>query len=115
MYKAAITDKTGNFRPWNTRLGAARGMRGLGVYSPGEFVSPTWSEGVFQRTDYPFMSPVLGFKAGIASVPNVTGIAAPAPPKGVSGMGLDLSSLTSQPLLLLGGAVAVWYFFFRKR
>lgn len=31
------------------------------------------------------------------------------------GLGLDLSSLTSNPMLLIGLGAAAWYFFFRKK
>jgi hypothetical protein len=64
----------------------------LGVYTPGEFVVPTWSDGVMQRQDYPFMDPSLNFKAPIQSVPAVIGTpTAVAPVTGkaaMAGMGM---------------------------
>jgi len=124
MYKAALTAGGSNFRPWNARLGR---LRGLGVYSPGEYVIPTTSDGLFQRMDYPFMDPGLNFKPGTQSVRNIKQMPAPAaaPPAGVtglgrmyrsSGLGLDLSQLTSSPLFWLAAAGAGYYFFvMRKR
>jgi hypothetical protein len=49
----------------------------LGVYTPGEFTVPTWSDGTMQRQDYPFMDPTLNFKGPVQSIANVTGQAAP--------------------------------------
>jgi hypothetical protein len=68
----------------------------LGVYTPGEFVVPTWSDGVMQRQDYPFMEPSSAFSAAsisakpYSSIPTPAGpVAVPAamPGKGVSGLG----------------------------
>lgn len=75
MYKSAISQSGGSFRPWNQRLGD---------YKKATFYTPT---------------PTVAYAGE-----KVTG-----------GMGLDLSSLTSSPLLLVGVGAAVWYFFFRKR
>ncbi len=75
MYKAAMIDKTGSFRPWNQRLGD---------YRAATFYTPT---------------PTVAY-----SGQKVTG-----------GLGLDLSSLSSSPVVWLGAAAAAWYFFFRKR
>jgi hypothetical protein len=137
MYKAVMTPSaTDNFRPWNTRLGAVahrhrRHLHGLGVYTPGEYVVPTTSDTVFQRQDYPFMDPALSFKPGTQSVNNLKMQLAPAPapgaaaPQGVtglgrlyrsSGLGLDLSSLTSSPIFWLAAAAGAYYFLvMRKR
>lgn len=46
----------------------------LGLYTPGEFVVPTWSDGTMQRQDYPFMEPSIARTA--SSVP--LAISAPA-------------------------------------
>lgn len=75
MYKAAISQSGGNFRPWNARLGD---------YKKATFYVPT---------------PTVAYGGE-----KVTG-----------GLGLDLSSLTSNPLALAVGGFAVWYLFFRKR
>lgn len=75
MYRVAVTDKTGNFRPWNERLGD---------YRRATFYTPT------PTVDYAGQ-PVSG------------------------GLGLDLSSLTSSPLVWIAAAGAAWFFFFRKR
>ncbi len=75
MYKAAISQSGGSFRPWNQRLGD---------YKKATFYTPTSTVAYAGE--------------------RVTG-----------GMGLDLSSLTSSPLVWLGAAAAAWYFFFRKR
>lgn len=48
----------------------------LGIYTPGEFVVPTWSDGVMQRQDYPFMESAGALAAPRMSV--ATSIAAPA-------------------------------------
>ena len=39
----------------------------LGIYVPNEFVVPTWSDGVYQRQDYPFMEPSSAFSAAAIS------------------------------------------------
>lgn len=120
-YKATITGGGSGFRPWNARLGR---LRGMGVYSPGEFVVPTYSDGLFQRQDYPFASPSFTFKPGVSSVPGMLAAPAAEAPKGVTGMGrmyradglgLDLSSLTSSPVFWLALAAGGYYFFLRKR
>ncbi len=120
MYKAALTGGGSGFRPWNARLGR---LRGMGVYSPGEYVVPTTSDGLFQRMDYPFMEPGLDFKPGAQSVRNIRNTAA-APPAGVTGfgrmyradgLGIDLSSLTSSPMFWLAAAAAGYFFFLRRR
>lgn len=67
----------------------------LGVYAPNEFVVPTWSDGVLQRQDYPFMEPSSVFSAAsvaarpYASIPTPAGPSAVAtmPTKGVTGLG----------------------------
>ena len=135
MYKAALTASGGSgFRPWNARLGR---LRGLGVYTPGEYVVPTWSDGIFQRQNYPFVEQKYSFRPGVSSVPGLTlptsvaasaaassSAAIAAPQVGVtglgrmyrsSGLGLDLSQLTSSPVFWLAAAAAGYYFFLRKR
>lgn len=59
----------------------------LGIYTPGEFVVPTWSDGVMQRQDYPFMEP----SGSIASPRMSVAASIPAPvqsarPVGVGSM-----------------------------
>jgi len=49
----------------------------LGIYTPGEFVVPTWSDGTMQRQDYPFMEPSGAIAAARSSVGGAM-IAAPA-------------------------------------
>jgi hypothetical protein len=48
----------------------------LGIYTPNEFVVPTWSDGVYQRQDYPFMEPdssvAGGPRSSVLTVPAVT-------------------------------------------
>jgi hypothetical protein len=41
----------------------------LGLYTPNEFVVPTWSDGVMQRQDYAFMEPQGALSAPRSSVP----------------------------------------------
>jgi hypothetical protein len=48
----------------------------LGLYTEGEFVVPTWSDGVMQRQHYPFWAPLAGG-------PQIPGV---APPAGVKAM-----------------------------
>jgi hypothetical protein len=76
MYKAALVDRAGDFRPWNMRLGD---------YRRATFYTPTPTTAYANQ-------PVSG------------------------GLGLDLSSLKSNPIVLAGAAAAaVWFLFFRKR
>jgi hypothetical protein len=62
----------------------------LGLYTPGEFVVPTWSDGVMQRQDYPFLEPSSALPAPMSSVrATIQTPAGPvaAVPKGTSGLG----------------------------
>jgi hypothetical protein len=67
----------------------------LGLYTPGEFVVPTWSDGVMQRQDYPFMEASSAYSAASVaarpynSIPTPSGPPMVAAPKGVSGLGMD--------------------------
>ncbi len=57
----------------------------LGLYTPGEFVVPTWSDGTMQRTDYPFMDPSI--TSARSSVPlTMTAPAQSVKPAGVGMM-----------------------------
>jgi hypothetical protein len=64
----------------------------LGLYTPNEFVVPTWSDGVYQRQDYPFLEPSSALTAPSQSVraqimsPAVATPAGPVKP-GISGLG----------------------------
>jgi TM2 domain-containing membrane protein YozV len=62
----------------------------LGIYVPNEFVVPTWSDGVLQRQDYPFLEPSSALPAASSSVraqmmPSPAVV--PMPKTGVSGLG----------------------------
>lgn len=68
----------------------------LGVYTPGEFVVPTWSDGVMQRMDYPFLEPDSSLTSPRMSVPTVpamvpisasTGVQSTGRRAAVSGLG----------------------------
>jgi len=61
----------------------------LGLYTPNEFVVPTWSDGVLQRQDYPFLEPSSALPGAANSVRAVVqSPAGPvAVPKGTSGLG----------------------------
>lgn len=60
----------------------------LGLYTPNEFVVPTWSDGVMQRQDYPFMEP-SAISAPRSSVTAVVGQPAQSVrPASVSGLGM---------------------------
>jgi hypothetical protein len=64
----------------------------LGLYTPNEFVVPTWSDGVLQRQDYPFLEPNVSsasnsVRALVASTPAGPVAVPGAKAAGVSGMG----------------------------
>lgn len=58
----------------------------LGLYTPNEFVVPTWSDGVMQRQDYPFMEPQAALSAPRSSVSTM--LAAPAQSVRPAGVGM---------------------------
>jgi len=114
MYHVAATDIPGKSR-------RTFRVSGLGVYTPNEIVMPTVSATVFQRAQYPFVKSDLNFDPGVSSVrlQSASGAScAPPSPKpgvGMSGLGLDLSSLTASPLFWGAALVAGYFLFFRRR
>lgn len=64
----------------------------LGLYVPNEFVVPTWSDGVMQRQDYPFMEPsaISAPRSSVAAViaQGPVAMTAKSPAAGVTGLGL---------------------------
>lgn len=121
MYKAGTTNIPG---------GSRRTFRvsGLGVYTPNEFVVPTWSDGVMQCQNYPFMGPSPALSRAASSVGTVPAITIPTPAgtvavrpmpvkpaAGTSALGqIDFSTLTSSPLFW-GAALLGGYFLFFAR
>lgn len=103
MYRAGSTDIPGMSR----RTFRVSGLgRGLGVYTPNEFVAPTYSDGVMQRAQYSFVKSGLSFREGAQSVNNqISAGFAPPPAKGVSGLGDSLLD-TSNPLFWIAAAAA---------
>ena len=131
MYKAGSTNIPGMSR-------RTFRVSGLGVYTPNEFVVPTWSTGVMQCQNYPFMGPSAAISKAASSVgttpapalaiPTPAGAvavrpdkrmmapAAPAPHAGTSALGqIDFSTLTSNPLFWAAALLGGYFFFFRGR
>jgi hypothetical protein len=119
-YVQASTANPLGWKPWGVALGdlsgsatrkawgmgdpgwpATRKAWGMGVYKPANFVIPTHGE-LGELGPWPATRKAWGMGLGQGMIIS-TAPPAPAP------------SLFSSPLLLIGGGVAIWYFFFRNK
>lgn len=61
----------------------------LGIYTPNEFVVPTWSDSIYQRQDYPFMEPsaITAPRSSVSAVVSQPPVTMTPKSPGVSGLG----------------------------